>query len=331
MSWSQRSVSIFKVTTSPMINRLKLNHLPDTKISVTNVFNINLNAYIPAFSKPNELVPPTRLGFQFDRRTTLCILAGLVYNKRVLIAGKHGTGKSTHIEQVCNRLNWGCIRINMDNYLTKSQLIGKESLIFQHRCSVVKFKYGLLPWALRRPIVLILDDYDVCTPEVKSIFNKLLGENGEINIPENGRVIKPNASFRILATSTTLFGSQISNFRENSAHLDKWNMVINAPKLSFNQELKLVNQITGKATRENISEKIVKLARMLRRLQDKGKLSLPFSVRSLLSWAELTIILNSIGEAFKYAYLNKCKKSDRLLIYEKYTEVFGSTCSIRCG
>ncbi|PIM95292.1 Cobalamin biosynthesis protein CobS [Candidatus Hodgkinia cicadicola] len=314
-----------------MINRMKLNHLPDIKISVANVFNINLNAYVPAFSKPNELVPQTRLGFQFDRRTTLCILAGLVYNKRVLIVGKHGTGKSTHIEQVCNRLNWGCIRINMDSYLTRSQLIGKESLTFQHRGPVVKFEYGLLPWALRRPIVLVLDDYDVCKPEIKSIFNKLLETNGEINIPENGRVIKPNASFRILATSTTLYGSQIGTFRENSAHLDRWNMVINAPKLSSNQKLKLVKQIIGKTTCENISEKIVKLARILQRLQDKGKLSLSLSVRSLLSWAELTIILNSIGEAFKYAYLNKCKKSDKLLIHEKYTEVFGSPCWIRCS
>ncbi|PIM96505.1 Aerobic cobaltochelatase subunit pCobS [Candidatus Hodgkinia cicadicola] len=311
-----------------MINRLRLNDLPDIKISVADVFNINLNAYIPAFSKPNKLVPQTRSGFQFDRRTTLGILAGLVYNRRILIVGQHGTGKSTHIEQVCNRLNWGCIRINMDSYLTKSELIGKESLIFQHCRSVIKFRYGLLPWALRRPIVLVLDDYDACKPDIKFIFNKLLETNGEINIPENGRVIKPNASFRILATSTTLFGSHIGTFKENSAHLDRWNMVINAPKLSFNQELKLVNQITGKAIRENISEKIVKLARLLRHLQSKGKLSLSFSIRSLLSWAELSIILNSIGEAFKYAYLNKCKKSDRLLIHERYIEIFGSSCSI---
>ncbi|PIM95331.1 Cobalamin biosynthesis protein CobS [Candidatus Hodgkinia cicadicola] len=312
-------------------NKLKLNHLPDIKISVANVFNINLNAYIPAFSKPNELVPQTRSGFQFDRQTTLCILAGLVYNKRVLIVGRHGTGKSTHIEQVCNRLNWGCIRINMDSYLTRLELIGKESITFQQGKPVIKFKYGLLPWALKRPIVLVLDDYDACKPETKFVFNKLLEANGEISIPENGRIIKPNASFRILATSNTLSGSQIGTFRENSAHLDRWNIVVNAPKLSFNQELKLVNQITGKTLHGNIPTKIVELARLLRRLQSKGKLSLSFSIRSLLSWAELTIILNSIGEAFKYAYLNKCKKSDRSLIHEKYTEVFGSSCSIRCA
>ncbi|PIM95971.1 Cobalamin biosynthesis protein CobS [Candidatus Hodgkinia cicadicola] len=312
------------------IEELKLNHIPDIKISIEKTFNININAYIPAFSKTNELVPQMRPGFQFDRQTTLCVLAGLIYNKRVLIVGQHGTGKSTHIEQICSRLNWGCIRINMDSYFTRLELIGKESIIIQQGKPVVKFKYGLLPWAFKRPIVLVLDDYDACKPETKFIFNKLLEANGEIIIPENGRIIKPNACFRILATSNTLSGNKVGTFRENEAHLDRWNLVIKAPKLSFNQELRLVHQITNRVIKESLARKIVELARVLRRLQSKGKLSLSFSIRNLLTWSELSIILNSIGEAFKYAYLNKCEGSDRLLAYKKYAEVFGSSCLVKC-
>ncbi|PIM96604.1 Cobalamin biosynthesis protein CobS [Candidatus Hodgkinia cicadicola] len=310
------------------IEEIRLNHLPDTKISMANTFNIDVNAFILAFSRPNRLVPQIEPGFQFDKQTTLCILAGLLYNKRVLVIGQHGEERVAHIEQVCNRLNWGCIRINMDSCLTRFDLIGRESIVIQQGRSIVKFKYGLLPWVLRRPIVLVLDNYNACKPETKFIFNKLLEANRKIIITENGRIIRPNACFRILATSNTLSGSQVGTFQENSTQLDRWNFVVRVPKLSFNQEL--VNQIPNKAMRKSIAKGIVELARLSRHLKKRNKLNLLFPVKTPLTWSKLSITLIAIGEAFKYAYLNKCERFGRVLINKKYIEVFKSKHSTKC-
>ncbi|MFP3037875.1 MAG: AAA family ATPase, partial [Candidatus Hodgkinia cicadicola] len=308
------------------MNVYRLSQIPDKRINVKAAFGLNIQACLPCFSTRNTLVPHTRFGFQFEKHTTLCILAGLIYNRRVLIVGQHGTGKSTHIEQVCSRLNWACVRINMDSCLSRLELIGRESIAKNQGKPTIKFKYGLLPWAVKRPIALVLDDYDACKPETKFVLNKLLETGGEISVPENGKIIRPCSSFRMIATCNTLSGSYAGTYQENIAHLDRWSLVANAPDLDVCQELALAKQVIKTTKLRHPAVKIVELARLLRKLHAKGKLSMPLTIRGVLAWSELSIIFNSIGEAFKYAYLNKCILSERQIVRSKYSEVFGTEC-----
>ncbi|ATY93541.1 Cobalamin biosynthesis protein CobS [Candidatus Hodgkinia cicadicola] len=307
---------------------LKLVELPNKRINIKQEFSLNINAFVPAFSNHTPLISKAIPKFQFNKQITLCVLAGLVYNKRVLISGAYGAGKSSHIEQACTRLNWPCIRINMDSWITRLELIGKDIITTKNGLYVIKFKYGIIPWAIRKGVSLILDDYDACKPETKFILNKLLEANGEISIPENNKIVLPRASFRIFATCNNIkINDHIGTYRSNPAQLDRWNVVALMNYADESAELRLISKKLSKLlTDVSVLKKISKVASLVRRVCVWKNLQTPLSTRSVISWVELSVILNSVNEAFRYAYLNKCAKEDYKVVTECYNSVFGIKC-----
>lgn len=207
----------------------------------------------------------------------------------------------------------------MDSYLTRLELVGKDSITIKDGKPSIKFKYGLLPWAMRRPIALILDDFDACKPEAKFVFNRLLESNGELTIPENSKVIKPNACFRMFATCNSTTGGYVGTFRDNAAHLDRWQLVVKMPKLTSEQEDQLASAMPDRA----IANKMATIMRLLRKLKAKGKAPTALTYRGLQSWCELSVIFNSVREAFRYAHLNKCLDSEVKAVGRCFNSVFG--------
>ncbi|MGP1918245.1 MAG: AAA family ATPase [Candidatus Hodgkinia cicadicola] len=296
-----------------------LRSLPNVKVNLKSTFGLPYEGCVPAFSRRSSLVPQPIRSFQFERTATACILAGLLYNKRVLLAGEHGSGKSTHIEQVCSKLNWPCVRLSMDSYLTRLELIGRDSIAIKDAKPSIKFKYGLLPWAIKRPLVLILDDFDACKPEAKFVFNRLLEAGGELIVPESSKLIRPNACFRLFATCNSTTGSYAGTFRDNAAHFDRWQLVLNMPRLAPSQERNLIHLPTDRS----VEGKIATVLKLLRKLKSKGKLTTALTYRGLRSWCELCVILNSAQEAFKCSYLSKCLASERPLAKRCFEVSFG--------
>ncbi|XXN13722.1 MAG: AAA family ATPase [Candidatus Hodgkinia cicadicola] len=306
----------------------KLEELPDKRVSVKQQFALDIDAFAPAFSARTRFVSKLAPRFQFNKQTTLCVLAGLVYNKRVLISGAYGAGKSSHIEQTCAKLNWPCIRVNMDSWITRLELIGRDTITARSGLYAIKFKYGLVPWAVRKGICLVLDDYDACKPETKFVLNKLLETSGEISIPENNKVITPHALFRVFATCNDVrTGNNAGTYKSNLAQLDRWNMVA---LMSYPNQLAEVEIIaktaSGLLTNVGAINKACKLANTLRRLCYQKTLLTPFSTRSVISWMELSFVLNSVSEAFRCAYLNKCVGNEQNTIAKCYNQVFGTKC-----
>ncbi|MGP1914401.1 MAG: AAA family ATPase [Candidatus Hodgkinia cicadicola] len=295
-----------------------LRSIPNTKVNLKSTFGLANEGCAPSFSKRSSLVPQPIRNFQFERTATACILAGLLYNKRVLLVGEHGSGKSTHIEQVCCKLNWPCVRLSMDSYLTRLELIGRDSIAIRNGKPSIKFKYGLLPWAMKRPLVLILDDFDACKPEAKFVFNRLLEAGGELIVPESSKLIKPNACFRLFATCNSTTGSYAGTFRDNAAHFDRWQLVLNMPRLTTSQERNLIH-----IPAVSSAGRIVLVLKLLRRLKAKGKLATALTYRGLRSWCELSVIFNSAQEAFKYSHLSKCLDSERSLAKRCFEAAFG--------
>ncbi|MGP1917140.1 MAG: AAA family ATPase [Candidatus Hodgkinia cicadicola] len=296
-----------------------LRSLPNVKVNLKSTFGLPNEGSALSFSKRSPLVPQPIRNFQFERTATACILAGLLYNKRVLLVGEHGSGKSTHIEQVCCKLNWPCVRLSMDSYLTRLELIGRDSIAIKNAKPSIKFKYGLLPWAIKRPLVLILDDFDACKPEAKFVFNRLLETGGELIVPESSKLIRPNACFRLFATCNSTTGSYVGTFRDNAAHFDRWQLVLSMPRLALSQERNLIC-LPAEFTAEG---KIAIVLKLLRKLKSKGKVSTALTYRGLRSWCELSIILNSAQEAFKHSHLSKCLDSERPLAKKCFEATFG--------
>ncbi|AUG33993.1 Cobalamin biosynthesis protein CobS [Candidatus Hodgkinia cicadicola] len=306
----------------------KLRELPNKRVNVKSAFALNINAFVPAFSLSTQFVSKPLPRFQFDKQITMCVLTGLVYNKRVLISGAYGAGKSSHIEQVCNRLNWPCIRINMDSWLTRLELVGRDIITIRNGLYAIKFKYGIVPWATKKGVSLILDDYDACKAETKFVLNKLLESNGEISVPENNKIVTPHSSFRVFATCNNIRTSDcVGTYKSNLAQLDRWNLVVLMSYPNQLVEFKLIaKKVSGLLSNTKAINKIAKLANVLRRLHAQRNVHTLLSTRSVISWVELSLALNSISEAFKYAYLNKCASKERRTITKCFNRVFGTKC-----
>jgi cobaltochelatase CobS len=301
---------------------------PDREISVRDVFGIDIDMMVPAFSEADERVPDLDESYVFDPDTTLAILAGFAFNRRVMVQGYHGTGKSTHIEQVASRLKWPCIRINLDAHISRIDLIGRDAIVLRDGLQVTEFREGLLPWALQTPTALVFDEYDAGRPDVMFVIQRVLETEGKLTLLDQNRVIRPNKWFRLFATANTVGLGDTSGLYHgtqaiNQGQMDRWNIVVGLNYLPQAVETQIV---AAKAT--GIPEKqiadMVKVADLTRQGFINGDISTVMSPRTVITWAQNTAIFKDPGFAFRLSFLNKCDETERMLVAEYYQRVFGT-------
>ena len=308
-----------------------LNLKPDIKISVKQTFGIDSDMDVSAFSKKHELVPEIDKDYKFDADTTLAILSGFNYNKKVIVHGYHGTGKSTHITQVAARLNWPCLRINLDSHISRIDLIGKDSIIIKEGKQITEFKEGILPWAFQNPVALVFDEYDAGRPDVLFVLQRILESNGYFTLLDKNKVVKQNEYFRLFATANTIglgdtTGLYSGTQQINQAQMDRWNIVTNLNYLSLEKEMEIViaknKNLNNAKGKEKVSN-MIKVASLTRKGFISGDISTVMSPRTVLHWAENSEIFKNIGYAFRVTFLNKCDESEKSIIAEYYQRCFG--------
>ncbi len=287
----------------------KLPEAPDISISVRQSFGIDSDMQVPAFSKAREHVPDLDEAYRFDHDTTLAILAGFAYNRRVMIQGYHGTGKSTHIEQVSARLNWPCIRINLDSHISRIDLIGKDAIVLRDGKQVTEYREGLLPWALQHPTALVFDEYDAGRPDVMFVIQRVLEVEGKLTLLDQNRVIRPHPAFRLFATTNTVglgdtTGLYHGTQQINQGQMDRWNIVATLNYLPHDEELKIV------------------LAKAPDWDTEEGRRTI--GPRTVMTWAQNAKIFNDVGYAFRVTFLNKCDEVERSIVAEYYQRCFGT-------
>ena len=308
-----------------------LNIKPDIKISVNQTFGIDSDMEIEAFSKKNEYVPEIDKNYIFDRDTTLAILSGFAFNKRVLIQGYHGTGKSTHIEQIAARLNWPCVRINLDSHVSRIDLIGKDAITLKDGKQVTEFKEGILPWAIQNSIALVFDEYDAGRPDVMFVIQRVLEADGNFTLLDKNKVIKQNKYFRLFATTNTVglgdtTGLYHGTQQINQGQMDRWNIVSTLNYLSLEKEMEIVlaknKNLNNSKGKEKVSN-MIKVASLTRKGFIAGDISTVMSPRTVLHWVENSDIFKDIGYAFRVTFLNKCDEVEKNIISEYYQRCFG--------
>src|SRR5512139_2652449 len=296
---------------------------PDKIVKVRDLFGIDSDMEVPAFSEADERV--------FDPDTTLAICAGFARNRRVMVQGYHGTGKSTHIEQVAARLNWPLIRINLDAHISRIDLVGRDAIVLQDGQQVTEFREGLLPWALQHPVALVFDEYDAGRPDVMFVIQRVLEADGKLTLLDQNRVIRPNPWFRLFATTNTIGLGDTSGLYHgtqaiNQAQMDRWNLVATLNYLPAETEAQIVLAKSGEYDRDGGKEevaKMVQVANLSRQGFINGDISTVMSPRTVISWAQNALIFGDIGFAFRVSFLNKCDEAERPLIAEYYQRVFG--------
>jgi cobaltochelatase CobS len=292
--------------------------LPDMKVSVRQVFGIDSDLEVPAYSEPDEHVPELDPDYRFDRPTTLAILAGFARNRRVIVTGYHGTGKSTHIEQVAARLNWPCVRVNLDSHISRVDLIGKDAIVIREGMQVTEFRDGILPWALQNNVALCFDEYDAGRPDVMFVIQRVLESSGRLTLLDQNKVIKPHPAFRLFATANT---EQI-----NQGQMDRWSIVTTLNYLPHDNEVEIVlakAKHYRTAEGRDIVSKMVRVADLTRNAFMNGDISTVMSPRTVIIWAENAEIFNDIGFAFRLTFVNKCDELERPLVAEFYQRCFG--------
>ena len=305
--------------------------LPDITVKARDVFGIETELEVPAFSMRTEHVPEIDQTYKFDRETTLAILAGFAFNRRVMIQGYHGTGKSTHIEQVAARLNWPCIRINLDSHISRIDLIGKDAIVLKEGKQVTEFREGLLPWALQHPCALVFDEYDAGRPDVMFVIQRVLEVEGKLTLLDQNRVIRPHPAFRLFATANTVglgdtTGLYHGTQQINQGQMDRWSIVATLNYLPHAQEVEIVMAKMGLAPTDAAAKKrvgsMVALADLTRAGFIAGDLSTVMSPRSVITWAENARIFGDLGFAFRLTFLNKCDEAERQTVVEYYQRCF---------
>ena len=303
---------------------------PDTTVDVQAVFGIDAALKVPAFSCGNEYVPDRDSAYRFDRETTLAILAGFAFNRRVMIQGYHGTGKSTHIEQVASRLNWPCVRINLDSHISRIDLIGKDAIVLREGQQVTEFREGLLPWALQHPTALVFDEYDAGRPDVMFVIQRVLEVQGRLTLLDQNRVIRPHPAFRLFSTTNTIglgdtTGLYHGTQQINQGQMDRWNIVATLNYLTHDAEVEIVLAKVpsyGTPERKKLISAMVRVADMTRNAFVNGDLSTVMSPRTVITWAENAEIFNDVGFAFRLTFLNKCDELERASVAEFYQRSF---------
>jgi cobaltochelatase CobS len=305
--------------------------LPDMKISVRQVFGIDSDLEVPAFSEANEHVPDLDNDYLFHRETTLAILAGFAHNRRVMVTGYHGTGKSTHIEQVAARLNWPCVRVNLDSHISRIDLIGKDAIVLRDGVQVTEFRDGILPWALQTNTALVFDEYDAGRPDVMFVIQRVLEVSGRLTLLDQNKVIRPHPAFRLFATANTVGLGDTSGLYHgtqqiNQGQMDRWSIVVTLNYLPHDNEVDIV---AAKApafrdpAKRQILSRMVRVADLTRNAFMNGDLSTVMSPRTVITWAENADIFDDIGFAFRVTFLNKCDEAERSLVAEFYQRCFG--------
>ncbi len=308
-----------------------INHTPDIKLSVKQTFGIESDMEVDAFSKSSEYVPEIDKTYKFDKDTTLAILSGFSFNKRVLIQGYHGTGKSTHIEQIAARLNWPCIRINLDSHVSRIDLIGKDSIVIKDGKQVTEFKEGILPWSIQNPVALVFDEYDAGRPDVMFVIQRVLESEGSFTLLDKNKVIKQNKYFRLFATTNTVglgdtTGLYHGTQQINQGQMDRWNIVSTLNYLSLDKEMEIIlgknKSLNNPKGKEQVSN-MIKVASLTRKGFMAGDISTVMSPRTVLHWAENSEIFKDIGYSFRVTFLNKCDDTEKNTIAEYYQRCFG--------
>jgi len=286
---------------------------------------------INAFSKKSEYVPKVDSDYKFDKDTTLAILAGFSFNKRVLIQGYHGTGKSTHIEQVAARLNWPCIRVNLDSHVSRIDLIGKDAIVLKDNKQITEFKEGILPWSIQNPIALVFDEYDAGRPDVMFVIQRVLESEGNFTLLDKNKVLEQHDFFRIFATTNTVGLGDTSGLYHgtqqiNQGQMDRWNIVSTLNYLPFEKELEIIlaknKNLNNKEGKEILSN-MIKVADLTRKGFMNGDISTVMSPRTVMHWAENASIFKDKGYAFRVTFLNKCDELEKKIISEYYQRCFG--------
>ncbi|WP_370676561.1 cobaltochelatase subunit CobS [Pleomorphomonas sp. PLEO] len=305
--------------------------LPDIRVSVREVFGIDTEIDVPAYSKADEHVPDLDPDYLFDRATTLAILAGFSHNRRVMVSGYHGTGKSTHIEQVAARLNWPLVRVNLDSHISRIDLIGKDAIVLRDGKQVTEFRDGILPWALQNNVALVFDEYDAGRPDVMFVIQRVLEVAGKLTLLDQNRVIRPHPAFRLFATANTVGLGDTSGLYHgtqqiNQGQMDRWSIVTTLNYLPHDHEVNIIaakaKSFTGPEGRDAVS-KMVRVADMTRSAFVNGDISTVMSPRTVLTWAENAAIFGDVGFAFRLTFLNKCDETERVQVAEFYQRCFG--------
>ena len=309
------------------LNNLK----PDIKVSVRQTFGIDTEMSVDGFSKKSEFVPRIDNNYKFDRDTTLAILSGFAFNKRVLIQGYHGTGKSTHIEQVASRLNWPCVRVNLDSHISRVDLIGKDAIVLKDNKQITEFREGVLPWSIQNPIALVFDEYDAARPDVMIVIQRVLEQEGSFTLLDKNKVLQQNKFFRLFATTNTVGLGDTSGLYHgtqqiNQGQMDRWNIITTLNYLSFEKEFEIIlakNQKLNNVKGKEVISNMIKVASLTRKGFVNGDISTVMSPRTVLHWAENFEIFKDSGYSFRVTFLNKCDDLEKNIIAEYYQRCFG--------
>ncbi|MGE4351965.1 MAG: cobaltochelatase subunit CobS [Bdellovibrionales bacterium] len=305
--------------------------MPDTTLSVRDVFKIETDWEVPAFSEAGEHVPDIDPAYRFDKDTTLAILSGFAFNRRVMVQGFHGTGKSTHIEQVAARLNWPCVRVNLDSHISRIDLIGKDAIVIRDGMQITEYREGILPWALQHATALVFDEYDAGRADVMFVIQRVLEVEGKLTLLDQNRVLRPHPAFRLFATANTIglgdtTGLYHGTQQINQGQMDRWNIVATLNYLSEKEEVAIVQakvpELSGKDKRAQVTA-MVALANLTRQSFMNGDIATVMSPRTVITWAENSQIFGDTATAFRLSFLNKCDETERPAIAEFYQRCMG--------
>jgi cobaltochelatase CobS len=310
----------------------KSSGLPDMKVSVRQVFGIDSDLEVPAYAKADEHVPDLDPDYLFNRDVTLAILAGFKHNRRVMITGYHGTGKSTHIEQVAARLNWPCVRVNLDSHVSRIDLIGKDAIVLKDGKQITEFREGILPWALQHNVALCFDEYDAGRPDVMFVIQRVLEVSGKLTLLDQSKVIRPHPAFRLFSTTNTIGLGDTSGLYHgtqqiNQGQMDRWSIVCALNYLPHDDEARIVlskvKAYNKSEAKKKVVSNMVRVADLTRNAFMNGDLSTVMSPRTVMTWAENAEIFNDVGFGFRLTFLNKCDELERPMVAEFYQRCFG--------
>jgi len=303
---------------------------PDRLLSVRELFGIDSDLNVPAFSERDDHVPEIDPAYRFNPDVTLAILAGFVRDRRVMVQGLHGTGKSTHIEQVAARLNWPCVRVNLDGHISRLDLVGKDAVVLRDGQQVTEFQEGIVPWALQRPVALVFDEYDAGRPDVMFVIQRILERDGKFTLMDQNKVISPHPFFRLFATANTVGLGNLNGLyhgaqRLNHAQIDRWNIVASLNYLPRDEEIAIVQarvpSLADEAGRELVGA-MVSVADLTRKGFAAGDISTLMSPRTVITWAENVEIFREPALAFRLSFVNKCDDAEKRIVAEYFQRCF---------